>query len=121
MRIFVFILSSGLILSGCAKVKSLLPSAPNRNNTLATNETAAPIVTLAKSDSGRVASVNPTGRFAIVTFPFGGVPGTGQNLNVYRNGLKVAEAKVTGPQRNINTVADIISGEVQVNDEVRVD
>jgi hypothetical protein len=122
MRIFVIVLSAGLVFSGCAKMKSLLPSAPDRNsNAAAATETPKPIVTLANSNPGRVASVNPDGRFTILTFPFGAVPGTGQRLNVYRNGIKAAEVKVTGPQRGINTVADIISGEVLVNDEVRAD
>ena len=118
MRISVLLLSGSLAFSGCA----LLPSAPNQNrNTSASSQSPAPIVELANSNLGRVASVDTGGRFAVVTFPFGGVPGTGQRLNVYRNGIKVAEAKVTGPQRDINTVADIVSGGVQVNDEVRAD
>lgn len=45
----------------------------------------------------------------------------GKRLNVYRNGLKVGELKVTGPQRDNNTVADIVAGECQVGDEVRED
>jgi hypothetical protein len=57
----------------------------------------------------------------VLTYPFGGVPAVGQRLNVYRNGKKVAELKITGPQRDINTVADIVSGEVQENDEVHPD
>src|SRR6187431_1426992 len=108
MRIFVLVLSGGLVFGGCAKMKSLLPSAPNRNrNASATIESTMPGVTLANSALGRVASVDSGGRFAIVTFPFGDMPGVGQRLNVYRNAVKVAEVKVTGPQRNINTVADI--------------
>lgn len=65
--------------------------------------------------------VNPTARFVVMTFPFGGVPAVERRLNVYRNGLKVAEVKVTGPHRDNNTVADIVAGEVQVNDQVRED
>lgn len=120
MRILILFSSGILVFSGCAKMKSLLPSAPNRNRN-ASSQSTPPTVRLANSDSGRVATVNPTARFVVVTFPFGGMPGTGQRLKVYRNGAKVAEVKVTGPQRHINTVADIISGEVQVNDEVRPD
>lgn len=116
MRNFVLILSGSLILSGCA----LFPSAPNRNQSeTVTGQKPEPIVRLANTDSGRVAKVSP--KFAVLTFPFGGVAEIGQPLNVYRDGKKVAELKVTGPQRDINTVADIISGEVQVNDEVRAD
>ena len=42
-------------------------------------------------------------------------------LSVYRNGLKVGEVKVTGPQHENDTVADIIAGDVQLHDEVRED
>jgi hypothetical protein len=116
MRNFVLFLSGSLILSGCA----LFPSAPNQNQPK-TTENRAPelIVRLADSNLGRVAKVNP--KFAVLTFPFGSLPGPGQSLNVYRDGKKVAELKVTGPQHDINTVADIVSGEVQLNDEVRAD
>ena len=65
--------------------------------------------------------VNGSARFVVMTFPLGGVPDNGRRLNLYRNGLKVAEVKVTGPQRDNNTVADIILGEAQVNDEARAD
>ena len=65
--------------------------------------------------------VNADARFVVMTFPLGGVPLVEQRLYVYRKGLKVGELKVTGPQRDNNTVADIISGELQVNDEVRQD
>jgi hypothetical protein len=73
----------------------------------------------ALQDTGKIAKVNAT--FVILTFPVGGIPPINQKLNVYRKGIKVGEVKVTGPQRDINTVADIISGELQVNDEVRAD
>jgi hypothetical protein len=79
-----------------------------------------PIVTFA-AVSGKVAAVDSGNRFAVVTFPLGSVPGKDRQLNVYRNGIKVAGLKVTGPQRGNNTVADIVSGEVQANDEVRTD
>lgn len=65
--------------------------------------------------------VNSTGRFVVLTFPLGGVPTIGAHLNVYRSGSKVAAVDVTGPQRDVNTVADIVSGSPQINDEVRVD
>jgi len=65
--------------------------------------------------------VNGAARFVVVTFPVGTVPPVDQRLNVYRNGLKVAEVKVTGPQRDNDTVADIVSGEVQLHDEVKAD
>ena len=78
-----------------------------------------PILMPDTSLSGRVVSYNDVGRFAVLNFPVGHVPAVGQNLFLYRNGLKVAEIKVTGPQRDENIVADIISGDAQAGDEVR--
>lgn len=111
----VLILSSSLLFSGCAKMKSWLPSRPKKHK-VAGDGTAA--VTLTQ-DTGKIAKVNAT--FVVLTFPVGGIPPIGQKLNVYRKGAKIGEVKVTGPQRDTNTVADIISGELQVNDEVRAD
>jgi hypothetical protein len=45
--------------------------------------------------------------------------GIGQILTVSRDGLKVGEVKVSGPQRDDNIVADITAGEARVGDEVR--
>jgi hypothetical protein len=47
------------------------------------------------------------------------MPKMDQTLFIYRDGLKVAEVRVTGPQQDNNTVADITSGETQVGDTVR--
>ena len=38
---------------------------------------------------------------------------------VYRDGLKVGEVKISGPTRDNNTVADLISGVANKGDEVR--
>src|SRR5437868_14106153 len=69
--------------------------------------------------TGRVASVNPAGRFVILTFPLGTMPAAERRLNIYRAGLKVGEVKVSGPPLDINIAADILAGECQVGDEVR--
>lgn len=68
---------------------------------------------------GRVATVNANLGFAVLTFPVGQMPPVDDRLNVYRNGTKVGELKVTGPQREDNTVADIVSGDAEKGDEVR--
>lgn len=69
--------------------------------------------------SGKVTSYNEVGRFVVLEFPIAHLPGIGQKLFVYRNGLKVGEIKVTGPQRDDHTVADVTAGEAQPGDEVR--
>ncbi|HEX5219751.1 MAG TPA: hypothetical protein VFZ59_09300 [Verrucomicrobiae bacterium] len=77
------------------------------------------IVTPENSLTGRVLTYNEAGRFVVLDFPVGKLPGRDQTLFVYRQGLKVGEVKVTGPERDTNTVADLISGEAQKGDEVR--
>jgi hypothetical protein len=68
---------------------------------------------------GKVVWLNASLRFVVLTFPLGQVPTLDQRLSVYRNGSRVGELKVTGPQRDENTVADIVSGEAQKDDDVR--
>ena len=101
-----------------------MPTSPARpghfNQPAATNRSGL-IVTPGGSIRGKVASVNPDGRFVVLGFPFGSVPPAGKTLNVYRNGLKVGELKVTGPQRENNTVADIVAGQCRVGDDARED
>jgi hypothetical protein len=78
-----------------------------------------PIVTPSMIGEARVIAVNDVGRFVVLGFPGGQVPKTEATLFLYRSGLKVAELRVTGPQSDNNTVADIVSGEAQVSDSVR--
>jgi len=78
-------------------------------------------VTPGRATNGRIAAVNPAGHFVVLTFPLGTMPALEKRLNVYREGLKVGELKVTGPQLDINIDADITAGECRVGDEVRED
>ena len=78
----------------------------------------APIITPDFSLSAKVISMNTVGRFAVLSFPAGGMPKIDQTLFLYRGGLKVAELRVTGPQQENNIVADITSGDAQVGDTV---
>jgi hypothetical protein len=77
------------------------------------------IVTPEAALTGRVSAFNDAGRFAVLDFPVGRVPAIGRTLFTYRQGLKVGELKVTGPERDHNTVADLVSGEARAGDEVR--
>lgn len=77
------------------------------------------IVTPDDTLTGTVVSVNSVGRFVVLRFPLGRMPAVGSTLFVYRQGLKVAELKVTGPQKDDHTIADIHNGECRVEDEVR--
>jgi hypothetical protein len=78
------------------------------------------IVTPATPKAGRISLVNGSARYVIVTFSVGQVPVRESRLHVYRDGLKVAELKVTDFVRDINAAADIVAGECQVGDEVRI-
>jgi hypothetical protein len=77
------------------------------------------IVTPENALVGKVATVNPTARFVVLSFPVGRLPAVEARLNLYRRGLKVGELKVTGPQLDDNIVADVVAGEAEVGDEVR--
>jgi hypothetical protein len=77
------------------------------------------IVTPDNSLSARVVSYNAAGRFVVLSFPPGQMPKLEQTLFLYRDGMKVGEVKITGPQRENNIVADLIAGEAQVGGEVR--
>lgn len=68
--------------------------------------------------AGRVVRINPQARFVVLNFPIGQMPPVDSWMNVFREGLKVGEVKITGPQREDHIVADLFSGEARVGDEV---
>jgi hypothetical protein len=120
MRPVLMLLCALLIAtSGCLshRSKSKQPSGAPIINGPAPNSKV--ILTPESGLSGRVKTVNPGGRFVVLNFPVGHLPGLEQRLNVYRLGLKTGEVKITGPQYDDNIVGDIIAGEVQPGDEVR--
>jgi hypothetical protein len=77
------------------------------------------IVTPDNSLNARVVSYNASGRFVVLSFPVGQMPKLEQGLFLYRESMKVGEVKITGPQIENNIVADLVTGEAQVGDEVR--
>jgi hypothetical protein len=107
------ILCAAALLCGCASHKASAPK-PAANNAPAKTD-----VTPDLRPAGQVEMVNAEARFVVVNYPPGGVPKPGRRLNVYRGGMKVGEVKVTGPERDNNTVADILAGEVQIHDQTR--
>jgi hypothetical protein len=68
-----------------------------------------------------VETVNLPARFVVVSFSHGAMPALNQTLGVYHAGLKTAEIKITGPQKEINIVAEIVTGAPQAQDEVKPD
>jgi hypothetical protein len=106
MRNAIGLLCAVWLLAGCAHT---MPSAAKRT---------APLVTPDLRPIGRVALVNNEARFVVINFPPGAVPPAGQSMNVNHNGLKIGEVKITGPQRDNDTVADLVAGQAYVGDEV---
>ena len=102
-----------VLLAGCTHFKSK-PAAP-----ISAGAPAPAIVSPDLSLAGKVVSHNSVGRFVVLDFSNRQMPKTNSRLFLYRAGLKVAEVKITGPQSDGYTVADIVSGDAQAGDEVR--
>jgi hypothetical protein len=68
---------------------------------------------------GKIVSVNASLRFVVLNFPVGRMAAVEQQMVVYRQGQKIGEIKVTGPQQDDNIIADVTTGEAEVGDEVR--
>jgi hypothetical protein len=114
MRIAIGLLGAALLGAGCAHHQPAANPAPP-----ASSQQPQAVIKPDLRASGQVAMVNAEARFVVISFPPGPTPQMDHRLSVYRNGLKVGEVKVTGPQHENDTVADIISGDVQLRDEVR--
>ncbi len=112
MRIVFAVLCVAVLLAGCGKTKDVAPGSI---------QPGKPIVSPDFRPTGKVQSVNMEARFVIISFPITNVPQPGHRLNLYRNGLKVGEVKITGPERDGNTVADLLAGEAQAQDQARED
>ncbi len=103
----------GMFAAGCLHHRPAPGTRP-----VTTTPCAATIVTPDNSLSARVVSYNASGRFVVLSFPPGQMPKLDQSLFLYRDGMKVGEVKITGPQRENNIVADLVTGEAQVGCEV---
>jgi hypothetical protein len=107
-----------------AKPKSKPQSKPAKVQAVAAPAEPKPsseklIVTPETGLVGKVETVNQNARYVVLSFPIGHLPAMEQRLHVYRNGLKVGEVKVSGPQIEDNVVADIVEGDSGPGDEVR--
>jgi hypothetical protein len=113
------LLFAGIFAGGCADTD--FGPAPKLDHKVGVGKTvtAAPIVTPDNSLKAKVVAYNSVGRFVVLSISAGTMPKTDQTLFLYRNGLKVSELKVTGPQNENNTVADVVTGDAQAGDDVR--
>jgi hypothetical protein len=98
---------------GCAKTKPAKGPPPQLPPD-STNVTVTPVVPI----TGKVVVVNRNGNFVILTLAPGIYPPTGTLVYTYRKGRKTAELRVTGPQNDENTAADILSGEPLKGDTI---
>jgi len=96
-----------MLLAGCASSKKTFASTPPA------------IVTPDNAQRATVAMYNPIGRFVVLNFPAGNLPKHEQVFFIYHGGLKAGEVKITGPDRDNSTVADLINGTAQAGDDVR--
>lgn len=130
---FAVLLLAGLATSGCAfksngpafsnppdasSNSASAPAPPNPGPKKAESESKL-IVTPQNLLIGRVVTYNTAGRFVVLDFPVGKMPVREQVVFVYRQGLKVGEVKIVGPERDHLTVGDLSAGEAQKGDEVR--
>ena len=118
-----FILLAGLILGGCKSVQEQDQPAVTAEKTPSGAEASKPeekpVVRPVDRIVGRVLAINNPLRFVIADFPTGRLPALDQNLSIYREDLKVAEVRVSGPYRGTTVAADITAGEVRAGDQVR--
>ena len=70
---------------------------------------------------GRVTFVNDRFRFVIVDFAFHQMPQLEQRLGVYRRDVRIGEVRISGPADGSTIVADIMSGDADLGDQVRED
>jgi len=121
MRSLLSVLVLGaLVVAGCAGHKQRPPATPTSAPRPKTSTQFSDlIVTPEEALTGKVVSFNPDGRFAVLSFPVGHLPTLDQRLMVYRQGLKVGEIKITGPQLDDNIVGDVVAGEARGGDLVR--
>ena len=115
MRVLLAVmLLFAVVLSGCARKKAA--QAPTSASPR-TGTTAVPKAVL----GGIVTKVEPAARFVVLSFAPDQMPAIDQHLALYRHGAKVAEVRVSGPQRDNNIAADIVTGAPEEGDEARAE
>ena len=115
------LLFAGLLFTGCSWHKSASQSAskPSKGSGGTPTKASKQIVTPDTSLTAKVVLYNDIGRFVVMGFPVGKLPQANQPLFLYRKGLKVAEVKVNAMSTDNFVVADLVSGNAQVGEEVR--
>ena len=79
-----------------------------------TNVTVTPILAV----TGKIVLVDKKAGFVVISLAPGLYPAKDTKLFTYRDEKKTGEIRVSGPQRDFDTVADILSGDPRLNDLV---
>ena len=117
LTIQLLLLALVVVISGCASgPEPVFGEVPGPSGGVSGGQ---PVVKASDILTGKVVSFNSVGRFVVLNFPVTRMPAIDQTIFLYRDGLKVGEVKITGPQKDDNIVADLVNGEVKVGDEVR--
>jgi hypothetical protein len=119
LRSTLSLLLAGFVATGCLFHHRAPTPTPTPVQTPPPVSTQPPIVTPDNSFTGKVVRYNSVGRFVVISFAVNQMPQAGQTLFLYRAGIKVGEIKITGPQRDSDTVADVTTGDAQPGDDVR--
>jgi hypothetical protein len=113
MRIETGMLCLAWLIAGCAHPKPSVSLPPPVREPL----TEQTYVTPDQRTVGRVELVNIDARFLVLSFPPGHVPPRGQHWEIMHRGVKIGEVAISAPQREVDTVADIVDGTANVGDE----
>jgi hypothetical protein len=117
LRLLFGLFLAGFMVCGCVHHHAAPPQPAPTPAPVSRNP--EPIVTPDNSLSAKVVRYNSVGRFVVLSFPVGQMPQTGQTFFLYRAGMKMGQIKITGPQRDNDTVADLVEGDAQEGDDVR--
>jgi hypothetical protein len=115
---FASVTLAALLAAGCSLGKKKTPPETAFRVGTTSGKTNL-VISTANSHVGRVTSVNPQARFAVLSFPIGQLPANDTRLSLFRGDKKVGEIKITGPAQENFTVGDIITGAAREGDEVR--
>ena len=121
MRFVLAVFLCAGLLAGCASKNSSAKLKPAATGAIGGKKAKTPPLAPTFEIVGKVVSVNVAVRFVVLEFPLSAMPALGQKMSVYRDGQKIGELKISGPQSENNIVADITAGDAQAGDEVRAD
>jgi hypothetical protein len=107
MRVEIGLVCAAFLLAGCLHPKPPADK-PKPQHTYVTPDLRT---------VGRVELVNTEGRFVVISFPPGQVPPSGQHWRITHLGANIGRVTISGPQRAIDTVADIVEGTANVGDQ----